>query len=221
MPSKGVTMRESVRWRWIAATAVAAVCVSSAVVGAAVDVPDARATHLAGGYYHYSINDYCPWDPNRRADPIMVMFYQNANSTDAEIHIKHHTGWDSGTGTTAYFQVESNCESMSGQTAENCCTSRYHIRWRQSPYFDFNYGTVTMATPHHENVEPCFSYHKIDQWQAGTGSGYDRGRAYIYQQFVGTAHTYGGLGEWGSTMPVSQCGQDVAGDGRVGWWTIP
>jgi hypothetical protein len=212
-------MGKALPWRAMLAVALVSLGCATVVVAAAVEIPSAQATHLAGGYYHYSIRDNCPFDASRRTDPIMVMFYGNATSWNSRVHINHHTGWESDTGGTAYFQVQSSCDAMNNQLAENCCTSRYHIRWRESPYYDFNYGTVTMATPHHENVEPCFSYHKIDEWNPSNGSGYDRGRAYLYQQFVG-GHTYGGLGDWGSTASISQCGQDVAGDGRVGWWQI-
>lgn len=213
-------MTDRVSWRAVVATFAACLTVGVVVVVLAVNASEASATHLAGGYYHYSLNE-CPYDASRRTDPINVMFYNNATAYNSRVHVNHHTGWEpTDFGATANFQVQTNCGPMNNQLAENCCTARYHVRYRESPYYDFNYGTVTMATPHHENVEPCTAYHKVDP-PDGSGSGYDKGRAKVYQQFSNSSHhVYGGLGDWGSTAAISQCGQDVAGDGRVGWWRI-
>jgi hypothetical protein len=180
----------------------------------------AWATHFDGAY-HYTGED-CPVLPENRVDPITNVFTREATSYNTSIHINHHTGWGfTDVGATQYFQFETSCDAMNNQRADRDYGDRYHIRWRQSPYYSFEHGYITTADPHHEDLARCFPpKHAVDQ-NGPSGSGFDQGRATIYQSFVGTHHTYGGTGNWGNTELMPQCDGGWAGsNGNVGFWWI-
>jgi hypothetical protein len=192
----------------------------------------AGATHLAAGYWHYTYKS-CAANLANRTDPVVVVFTRDATAENTRLHLGHHTGWEPTRigATDVYFGGAGWCARMDHQLADGSFT-RFHVRYRQSPHVDDSFGTVTLATPHHEDyVDPgAAAFHGWDcSWhgshavdETGTaGSGFDQGRAKIYQRFTGTHHVYGGTGYWGNTWRFEQCDEGVAwSNGNVGWWRI-
>lgn len=196
----------------------------TALSAAAITTKVAHATHLPGGYYHYT-SDSCPNSTTNRVDPITDMFTRDASAWNTRVHINHPTGWElTSLGDPQKFQVQNNCDTMTNQLAscDSCFGNRAHVRYRQSPFLDFTYGTVTMTDPHQEDLARCGLYakHATDQ-NGASGSGFDKGRARIYQAFLGTHHTYGGSANWGNTQNMPQRdGTWAASNGIVGFWQV-
>jgi len=209
-------------------TLIVGACAAAALAAAT----GARGTHLVPGYWHYT-HTSCAANLAHRTDPVVVVFTRDATAWNTRVHLGHHTGWGptSVGKTDVYFGGAGWCERMNDQFADGSFT-RFHIRYRQSPQVDPTHGTVTLASPHHEDyVDPATAAfngwdcswhgnHAVDE--TGTyGSGFDQGRARIYQRFSGTHHVYGGTGYWGNTWRFEQCDEGVAwGNGNVGWWRI-
>jgi hypothetical protein len=146
------------------------------------------------------------------------VFTRDATSWNTHVHINHHTGWEVTSGNDQAFQFGSDCANQNNQLADGGFFTRFHTRWRQSPYYDFTYGTVSFADPHEEDIS--VGCHAVDE-NGSSGSGFDKGRATIYQAFVGTHHTYGGTADWGNTDPMQQCdGSWASSNGNVGFWQI-
>ncbi len=160
------------------------------------------------------------------------VFTRNATAYGTRVHVNHHTGWEPTiVGTTASFAGSGWCLEMNNQLTD-ATFDRFHFRYRQSPVYDFYYGDVTLGAGHHEDyIDPyeasfkgwdCSWHgnHAVDE--NGTyGSGFDQGRAKIYNSFVGTHHVYGGLGDWGNTHMFQQCDEGWAqSNGGVGWWQV-
>jgi hypothetical protein len=136
-------------------------------------------------WYSFSDQNTCM----NRADPVTTIFYGSATAARTSNHIGFHTGWGDTEvdGPDQYYFTGGSCNALHGQRANaTAIQTRFHIRFRQSNAVDSDYGTVTIGTPHFEDIENCvfgiFPKHAVRETDENGWSGYDEGRRAIYNK---------------------------------------
>jgi len=183
------------------------------------------------GKYTYR-GDAC--DEGDAADPINVVFYNDATAENVEQGFADHPGWSDHGGETQYFKTNGNCYEMEGQPSSNQIgQDRYHARYHRglnsSGVVDVDpiWGDYNITAGHYERwilYDPdennCHS--SGFPWvgdHAVPSNGFNEGHdniVYNWTQAEGADHYYWGTQYWGNIQPRTQCnGTRAFSDGNV------
>ncbi len=196
-------------------------CLVLAVAGSLAVTPLARAH---ADWLNYTWEDGTP-ECLYAVDPVTTAFYGAGDSFRTFNHIEWHTGWGAPVGGITEepqdFFTHGSCVNYSGERANDVsANSRFHIRLRQTLHEDPELGTVSVGSPHWEDVESCgLPKHAVHQTVNGW-SGYDEGRYRLYLDLGGAHYTYTTFR--GNTIDFEQCDGGWAGsNGNLRWFQIP
>jgi hypothetical protein len=182
------------------------------------------------GNYTYR-GDTC--DEGDAADPINVVFYNDATAENVEQGFDDHPGWSDHDGETQYFKHYDNCYEMGDQPSSNQMgLSRYHARYHRGldtsgeVEIDPIWGDYTIAAAHYEDWIPYIPFvNNCDSGWVPKGDhavpedGFNEGRdniVYNWTQAEGADHHYSGTQTWHNTQARVQCNGEVAqSDGNV------
>ncbi|MBI2765795.1 MAG: hypothetical protein HYX53_07775 [Chloroflexi bacterium] len=158
-----------------------------------------------------------------RVDPISVLFYSNASTSNVNTHAGHHGGWTWSDGSNQYF-YDHLCAPLDSQRASNYSflgTSRYHMRYHWN-VDNPNFGTYSIATPHYETIKLCggIPKHAVSPTGGGDPGGFVKGKWDIGYNWHNWNGAYGGSpgphrfdqsAVWSNTQAMQQC------DGTYAW----
>jgi hypothetical protein len=152
-------------------------------------------------------------------DPVNFVWYgATAYASNSAYHTQVHTGWGNTSGSSQSFVTHGSCRVLNEQRASaGGSSTRFHIRLFQTYHLDANGRYESVGGAHHEDwVFPCG--HAVDS-NGSNGSGFDQGKAAMFNALYGSHHYYGANQYWGNTRNFKQCDGDYAGsNGYVLWF---
>ena len=205
------------------ATGLLAAAILGATFGTAHHFATTASAHLDGLVHVYPYS-YRAYPCSQAADPISIVFYQNANATNTSTHAHHHGSWTNHQGTQQYF-YNHGCVPKDDQNSNGgLLSNRYHMRyfWNQDLVAEPWLGKYATATPHWETVDlNCSGWwdpnHKVEN---GTPGGFVKGKWELGWRWHnwnngGGQHLLLEQQYWGNRADMPQCEGTAANDGWV------
>jgi hypothetical protein len=176
------------------------------------------------GEYTYRSSD-CNEPDADAADPVNVIFYDDATQSNLDYYFNLYHGWGDNDGETQYFKTWYNCYEMDGQPSSGQMgVTRYHARYQRGldPWgnvdVDNPWGDYSVASAHYEEWIPYLpGFNSCDSgWfpkgdHAVPNDGFNQGRDNVVQNWVTEGgHHYAGTRNWDNRELRDQCNDWVA-----------